>query len=75
MLLLTFKLRIGNLILHFLGKNSLEIYLIHGILVTAMLHFLPPEAQPYVFMSLLLGGTLALAWLFHLLFSRIRRAG
>ena len=67
-------LRIGNPILRFLGTISLEIYLIHGILVTALQHFLPPEAQPYAFMLLLLGGTLALAWLFHLLSGKLKHS-
>ncbi len=68
-LLLAFKLRIGNPALRFLGGISLEIYLVHGLIVTALSPFLPPEMHPYAFMCILLAATISLAWLLHRLFA------
>ena len=71
--LLMMKLRIDNPILRFLSRISLEIYLIHGIVVTALERFVSPTAQPLLFLSILFPATLFLAWLFHWAYSRICR--
>lgn len=63
--LLMLKLRIGNPILHFLGRISLEIYLIHGIVVTVLEVMISPTAQPLLFLAILFPATILLAWLFH----------
>lgn len=70
-LLLMFKLKIGNPVLRLWGRCSLEIYLIHGLLVTAMSAFLAPKEQPYLFVGLLLAGTVLLSWLFHCGYSAV----
>ncbi len=72
-LLLMCKFRIGNPILRFFGKISLEIYLIHGLLVFILKNLIAPERQPYLFVSLLLAGTILLSWLFHTGYSRMIR--
>ena len=63
--LLMMKLRIDNRILRFLGRISLEIYLIHGIVVTVLEKFVLPVEQPFLFLSILFPATILLAWLFH----------
>ena len=70
-LLLCMKLRIGNPVLRLFGSCSLEIYLIHGLLVTLLTSLLSPKEQPYLFAALLLAGTILLSWLFRLGFSRL----
>lgn len=73
-LLLMFKLKIGNPVLRLWGRCSLEIYLIHGLLVTALTAFLTPTEQPYLFVGLLLIGTILSAWGFHSVYTHtIRR--
>lgn len=63
--LLMMKLRFCNPILCFLGHISLEIYLIHGVVVTALLSGVSPAAQPVRFLLILFSATILLAWLFH----------
>lgn len=70
-LLLMFKLKIGNPVLRFWGKISLEIYLCHGLLVTLLSSFLSPTKYPYFFVAILLSGSILLAWLLSLLFGAI----
>lgn len=70
-LLLMCKLRIGNPVSRFFGRISLEIYLIHGLLVFSLKNLIVPEQQPYLFVSLLLTGTIFLSWLFHTGYSRL----
>lgn len=73
LLLLMFKLKIGNPVLRFCGKISLEIYMSHGVLVTVLRAFLSPAKQPYLFVGLLLAGTILLAWLFHLAYGVLQK--
>lgn len=72
-LLLMCKLRIGNPVLRLLGDLSLEIYLIHGLLALILPRLVSPAWQPYLFVGLLLGGTVFLSWLFHTGYSRLVR--
>ena len=65
-LLLMLRLRNENPVLRFLGGISMEIYLIHGLIVTVLLCLLSPEDQPTLFLALLFPVTILLAWLFHL---------
>ena len=64
--LLMMKLRVCNPVLLFLGRISLEIYLIHGIVVTVLETVISPTAQPLLFLSILFPATILLAWIFHL---------
>lgn len=64
--LLMMKLRIRNPVLLFLGRISLEIYLIHGIIVTVLETLISPTARPLLFLSILFLATILLAWIFHL---------
>lgn len=64
MLLITMKVKFGNRVLRFLGKISLEFYLIHG-LITNLLTLLGMPPIPLLFAALAL-STVA-AYLFHLL--------
>ena len=72
-LLLMCKLQIGNPVLRLLGEISLEIYLIHGLLVLILPKLVSPTGQPYLFVGLLLGGTILCAWSFHFIYFRFIR--
>lgn len=72
-LLLMFKLKIGNPVLGFLGKKSLFIYMSHGLLVTVFSNFISPVEHPYLFVALLVAGSILFAWLFHLLYSGLQK--
>lgn len=69
--LLMMKLWIDNRILRFLGSISLEIYLIHGIVVTVLEKYMPPSEQPLLFLSILFPTTILSAWLFHQVYGRL----
>lgn len=72
-LLLLFRLRSENRILRFLGGISMEVYLIHGLVVTVLLRFLAPAGQPELFLPLLFFASILLAWLFHLAWAALLR--
>lgn len=72
-LLFMFKIKIGNPILNFFGKISLGIYMSHGLIATALPKFLSPEEQPYLFVALLVAGSILLAWLFDLGYGRLKK--
>lgn len=69
--LLMYLLQIKNPILCFCGKISLEIYLFHGLLALVLTSLLSPAEQPYLFVGLLLAGSILLSWLFHFGYSRV----
>ena len=69
--LLMFRLQSRNRILQFLGSISMEVYLIHGLVVTVLVRFLSPVGQPALFLLLLFPATILLAWLFHLGYSTV----
>lgn len=71
--LLMFKLRIKNLVLVFLGKISLYIYMSHGLFVTVMTRFITPAEQPYLFVSIIITGSVLLAWLFHFVYDKLQK--
>ena len=73
--LLIGKLQIRNPVLRFLGEISLEIYLMHGMLVLVFTHFFTATEQPYLFVGLLLAGSILLAWLFHAGYAHLFRRG
>ena len=72
-LLLMCKLRVGNSVLRLLGEISLESYLIHGLLVLVLPALISPTEEPYLFVGLLLGGTILCAWGFHAVYTRLIR--
>ena len=69
--LLMMKVRIDNLILRFLGRISLEIYLIHGLVVTALINYIAPAEHPELFISILFTASILLSWLFHWGYGRV----
>lgn len=73
LLLLMMKLRLCNPVLSFLGKISLEIYLIHGVVVTILEKFISPIDHAFLFLSVLFPVTILFAWLFRLAYSSIRK--
>lgn len=72
-LLLLFRLRSENRVLRFLGGISMEVYLIHGLVVTVLLRFLAPAEQPELFLPLLFSVSILLAWLFHRAYAAVFR--
>ena len=72
-LLLQFRLRSENRALRFLGGVSLEVYLIHGLVVTVLLRLFSPEEQPALFLAVLFPVTILLAWLFHWAYAAVFR--
>ena len=65
-LLLMFKLQSTNPVLRFLGGISMEVYLVHGLVVTVLECFVVPDEQPALFIPILFFTSILLAWLFHL---------
>lgn len=71
LLLLMLKLRLRHPLLRRLGEMSLEVYLVHGLVVTALSSYLSPAEQSPLFLLLFFPAALALSWLCHLGFRRL----
>jgi peptidoglycan/LPS O-acetylase OafA/YrhL len=73
-LLFILKVSIKNAILDFLGKISMEIYLIHGLLLLGLRSEIIYIKNELLFSLAVISGSILLSWILHKLFSILIKA-
>lgn len=74
-LVITYRVRIGNVAIRFIGKISYEVFLIHGFVMSCLsaVNERITGLSSGVFIALTFAFTMVLAYLFHMMNSRIIR--
>ena len=72
LLMITMKVRFRNLIMDFLGRISLELYLIHYIAIKFFVYFVKIR-KPVIYTAAVLAMAVALAALFHFCDEKLKR--
>lgn len=70
-ILFSMKIQIGNKILSFLGDISLEMYLVHGMFITALRNNMIFIQNELIWCILVLSATIILSFVLHFIFAKL----